>query len=170
MLMDTEPRIALGGASGSRPDKMSSSVTVTPWMMMPGDHKIVASRISAVLKDHPPFPNPVVPQGDLASVDGQWRATLTFARGSADHMLVFEQHGDSLVGTHFGEYGSGDLSGKVVANTVRFRSSQTIEGQQLSYEFSGTAQGDKMSGTLNMGEYGTAAWSAERHQYQNRKA
>jgi L-seryl-tRNA(Ser) seleniumtransferase len=170
MLMDTEPRIALGAASGSRPDKMSSSVTVTPWMMMPGDHKIVASRISAVLKDHPQFQNPVVPQGDLASVDGQWRATLTFARGSADHMLVFEQHGDSLVGTHFGEYGSGDLSGKVVANTVKFHSAQKIEGQQLSYEFSGSAQGDKMSGTLNMGEYGTATWSAERHQYQSRKA
>jgi len=170
MLLDTEPRIALGGASGARPDRMKSSVTVTPWMMMPGDDKIVAARIAAVLKEHPVFPNPPVPQGERAMIDGQWRATLTFALGSAEHMLVFEQHESRLVGTHFGEYGSGDLSGSVTANQVHFRSSQKIEGQTLSYEFTGTAQGDKMSGTLNMGEYGVSQWSAERHQYGAKRA
>jgi len=170
MLLDTEPRIALGGASGARPDRMKSSVTVTPWMMMPGDDKIVAARIAAVLKEHPVFPNPPVPQGERAMIDGQWRATLTFALGSAEHMLVFEQHEGRLVGTHFGEYGSGDLSGSVTANQVHFRSSQKIEGQTLSYEFTGTAQGDKMSGTLNMGEYGVSQWSAERHQYGAKRA
>ncbi len=170
LLMDTEPRIALGGASGVRPDRMKSSITVTPWMMMPGEHKIVASRIVSALRDHPPYSNPPVPQGELASVAGQWRATITFDRGSAEHMLVFEQQGDSLLGTHFGEYGSGDLSGSVVANQVHFRSSQQIEGQRLSYEFTGTMEGDKISGTLNMGEYGISKWSADRHQYQTRKA
>jgi L-seryl-tRNA(Ser) seleniumtransferase len=170
LLMDTEPRIALGGASGARPDKMKSSVTVTPWMMMPGDDKIVAARIAAVLKEHPVFHNPPVPQGELANLDGQWRATLTFALGSAEHTLVFEQHENQLVGTHFGEYGSGDLAGSVTANQVHFRSSQKIQGQTLSYEFTGTAQGDKMSGTLNMGEYGISQWSAERHQYGAKRA
>ena len=165
LLMDTEPRIALGGASGARPDRMKSSVTVTPWMMMPGEDKIVAARICSVLKHHPLFTDPSVPQGELASLAGQWRATLTFARGSADHTLVVEQQGHSLVGTHFGEYGSGDLMGAVTANQVHFRSSQKIEGQTLQYEFTGTAEGDKMSGTLNMGEYGLSTWSAQRHQY-----
>ncbi len=166
MLMDSEPRIALGGASGVRPDKMKSSVTVTPWMMMPGDDKVVATRICSVLKDHPAFVNPPVPQGKLASVAGQWLATLTFARGSADHTLVFEQQGNSLVGTHYGEYGSGDLTGSVTANEVHFRSAQKIEGQTLSYVFAGVMQGDKMAGTLDMGEYGLSKWSAERHQYE----
>lgn len=170
LLLDTQPRIALGGASGVRPDRMQSSISVTPWMMMPGEDRIVASRISAVLKDHPTYSNPPVPQGELASVAGQWRTTLTFARGSAEHRLVFEQQGGNLLGTHFGEYGSGDLAGSVVANQVHFRSSQRIEGQTLSYEFTGTVQGDNMSGTLNMGEYGISQWSAERHQYQSRKA
>ncbi len=166
MLMETEPRIALGGASGVRPDKMKSSVTVTPWMMMPGDDKIVAARICSVLKEHPHFENPAVPQGELGTVAGQWRTTLTFARGSADHRLVFEQQGNSLVGTHYGEYGSGDLTGSITANEVHFRSAQKIEGQTLSYVFTGTMQGDQMQGTLDMGEYGLAQWSAERHQYE----
>jgi L-seryl-tRNA(Ser) seleniumtransferase len=170
LLMDTEPRIALGGAAGMRPDKMKSSVTVTPWMMMPGEDKIVATRICSVLKDHPKFENPAVPQGQLAAVSGQWMATLTFARGSAEHRLVFEQQGTGLVGTHYGEFGSGDLTGVVTANQVHFRSSQQIEGQRLSYEFIGTADGDKMSGTLNMGEYGMSEWSAVRHHYDSKRA
>ena len=170
LLLDTEPRIALGGASGARPDRMKSSVTVTPWMMMPGDDKIVAARICSVLQDHPSFANPPVPQGVTGAVGGQWLATLTFARGSANHRLVFEQQGGKLVGTHYGEFGSGDLAGSVTANEVHFRSSQQIEGQRLSYEFTGTVDGDKMSGALNMGEYGTMEWSAVRHHYDTKRA
>jgi hypothetical protein len=49
---------------------------------------------------------------------------------------------------------------------VHFRSAQKIEGQRLSYEFSGAVNGDMMSGLLNLGEYGLAEWSAQRHQYQ----
>src|SRR5206468_12566057 len=110
------------------PDRMKSSVTVTPWMMMPGDHKIVASRISSVLSEHPPFTNPPVPSGELASLAGQWRAILTFGRGSAEHRLGLEPQAASLVGTHYGEFGAGDLTGSVTANEVHFRSAQKIEG------------------------------------------
>jgi D-glucosaminate-6-phosphate ammonia-lyase len=169
LLLETEPRIALGGSSGARPERMKSTITVTPWMMMPGEDKIVAARIRSALKEHPTYENPRVPQGELASIAGQWQATLRFALGSAEHMLVFEQHETSLLGTHFGEYGSGDLTGSVTANQVKFRSSQQIEGQRLSYEFAGTASGDTMSGTLNMGEYGMSHWSAKRRQYNDGK-
>lgn len=165
LLLDTEPRIVVGSPHGIRPDTMKSSILVTPWMMMPGEDKMVANRIAAALTDHPKYENPPVPQGELANLAGQWQATLTFDRGSADHALVFEQNGDALLGTHRGEYVSGDLTGKVVANQVHFRSQQKIEGQLLSYEFLGTVNGDTMSGTVNMGEYGPAAWKAERHHY-----
>lgn len=169
LLLETEPRIALGGSSGARPDRMKSTITVTPWMMLPGEDKIVAARICNALKEHPTYENPHAQQGELASIAGQWQATLTFALGSAEHVLVFEQHETSLLGTHFGEYGSGDLTGSVTANQVKFRSSQQIEGQRLSYEFAGTVSGDTMSGTLNMGEYGMSQWSAKRHQYNDGK-
>jgi L-seryl-tRNA(Ser) seleniumtransferase len=165
LLLDTEPRIVLSGGSGVRPDRMKSSVSVTPWMMMPGDDRIVAERISWALTSHPRYENPPVPEGPLSTVAGQWQATLTFARGSAQHTLVFEQQEDHLLGTHHGEFVAGDLTGSVTANQVHFRSSQKIEGQLLSYEFAGTVDGNKMSGTVNMGEYGMANWAAERHQY-----
>jgi D-glucosaminate-6-phosphate ammonia-lyase len=165
LLLDTEPRIVLAGGIGVRPDRMNSAVAVTPWMMMPGDDKIVAERIAWALTHHPQYENPPVPQGPLAVIAGQWQATLTFSRGSAEHTLVFEQQNDHLLGTHRGEFVSGDLTGSVTANQVHFRSSQKIEGQLLSYEFAGTVDGDKMSGTINLGEYGMATWAAERHHY-----
>jgi hypothetical protein len=166
LLLDGEPRIVLAGGSGTRPGSMKSSVSVTPYMMMPGDDKIVAERLYAVLSSPPKFENPVVPQGEPVSVAGQWQAEITFLRGSATHTLLLEQHGPDLVGTHQGEFVSGDLSGTVAANQVHFRSRQRIQGQQLSYEFTGTVDGDKMSGAVNMGEYGDARWSAERHHYR----
>jgi hypothetical protein len=168
LLLDGEPRIVLAGGTGMRPGNMKSSVSVTPYMMMPGDDKIVAERLYAVLSSPPKFENPVVPEGEPVSVAGQWQAEITFQRGSANHTLVLEQHGQDLVGTHRGEFVAGDLSGKVTANQVHFRSRQRIQGQHLSYEFTGTVDGEKMSGTINMGEYGEARFTAERHQYRQR--
>src|SRR5882724_12018523 len=37
LVLDTEPRIVLGGSSGSRTGNMASSVSITPYMMMPGE-------------------------------------------------------------------------------------------------------------------------------------
>ena len=165
-LLDTEPRIVLGSAHGRRPDQMASGVSITPYMLMPGDDKIVSDRLHQVLT-RPPKLDPIAepPTGDAATVGGQWQLEMQFDRGSAIHTLIFEQTGSDLVGTHNGEFVTGDLQGKLHANQIKFRSSQRIEGQLLSYEFSGTVDGDKMGGGVSLGEYGAARWTAQRHQY-----
>ena len=166
-LLETEPRIVLGSAHGARPDQMASLVSITPYMLMPGDDKIVADRLHQVLSKPPRLSEPIAPpQGNLVSVAGQWQLALQFDRGAATHTLVFEQNGADLLGTHNGEFVSGDLRGKVQSNRVKFHSSQKIEGQRLNYEFSGIVDGDKMNGEVGLGEYGSARWTAERHQYQ----
>ncbi|MFL6354733.1 MAG: aminotransferase class V-fold PLP-dependent enzyme [Bryobacteraceae bacterium] len=167
VLLDTEPRIVLGAASGSRPDNMASSVSITPYMMMPGNQKIVAERLYAVLSKPPQFQTPPVPQTEPVLIAGQWQARLEFTRGSATHTLIFEQDGRKLLGTHHGEYVSGDLAGTVAGNQLHFRSSQKIQGTRLSFDFSGTVENGKMRGDVNLGEYGEARWSAERHEYQS---
>lgn len=165
LLFDTEPRVALAGGSGRRPDRMASGISVVPYMMMPGDAQIVAARLSAALSHPPKFANPPVPAGSPASVAGQWTLELRFSRGSAQHELILEQNGNDLLGTHQGEFVSGDLTGSVHAAEVQFHSNQRIQGQELSYTFTGTVEGGKMAGKVNLGEYGAAEWTAERHQY-----
>jgi uncharacterized pyridoxal phosphate-dependent enzyme len=164
-LLDSEPRIVLGSATGRRPGHMASSVSITPYMMMPGDDKIVAARMYEVLSRPPKFTSPEQPSGTPADVAGQWEMEMQFQRGSAAHVMILEQRGSSLVGTHRGEFVTGDLSGYVAGNQVRFHSSQKIEGTRLSYEFTGAVDGDRMSGTVDMGEYGPARWTARRHTY-----
>jgi hypothetical protein len=144
---------------------MSSSVTIMPYMMMPGDSKIVADALYALISKPPKFTNPPVPSGNPANIDGQWGVHLEFLSGSADHNLIFEQKENKLTGTHRGDILAGDLRGSVQGNEVNFRSNHQIQGTSLGYDFSGTVDGDTMHGTVAMGEYGEAKWVATRHRY-----
>ena len=155
-LLDNEPRIVVAGGTGFRPNRMESTVTITPYMMMPGDEKVVADRLYAVLSKPPQIEAPKPPQGDTVSVNGQWNVHIEYTRGSADHIVHLEQTGTSIVGTHRGEFLTGDLMGSVAGNEVRFHSSHKFEGTRLSYDFAGRLAGDTLQGSVDMGEYGTA--------------
>lgn len=165
LLLDSEPRITFGGARGARQQQMQSQISIMPYMMMPGEDKVVAERLYAVLS-RPPQPKALpVQSGEPAQVSGQWEMDLVFTRGAAQHALILEQKGADLSGTHRGEIISGDLRGAVTANEVRFRSSHKYEGTRLSYDFSGKVEGDTMGGRVNLDEYGEARWTARRHKY-----
>jgi L-seryl-tRNA(Ser) seleniumtransferase len=158
-LLETEPRINL---SRSGP----SSVGVVPYQMQPGDQKVIADRLYAVLSKPPQVDAPPTPSGPASNVAGVWELKLDFQYGAARHRLVFEQDGGRLTGSHEGEFASGDLNGTVAGNRVRFQSSLPTEGQRVSFQFDGTETGGKLSGTVGLGEYGEARWSAERHPYR----
>jgi hypothetical protein len=46
---------------------------------------------------------------------------------------------------------------------VKFQSSLPTEGTRVSFQFTCTAEGGKMSGMAALGEYGEARWTAESH-------
>jgi hypothetical protein len=165
LLLHGTPRIAVNESTGSRRGDMASSLTIMPYMMMPGDDKIAAEAIYRLLSNPPHFDAPAAPAGPQANVDGQWDAHLTFVNGSADHHFVFEQHGAQLVGTHRGSTLAGDLHGVVEGSRVMFRSGHHIEGTTLRYEFTGDVTGDTMEGEAGLGEYGKARFTARRHPY-----
>ncbi len=164
LLLDGEPRIILGGATGDRRSGAESSATIMPYMMNPGDAEIAAKRMQALLSS-PPQVKPESPAGAPARIAGQWDLHLKFFLGEAGHTLVFEQSEGDLVGTHTGETLAGHLRGYVEGNRVSFRSSQKYEGTRLIYEFEGEVSGDKMSGSVGLAEYGQAEWQAQRHRF-----
>ena len=97
---------------------------------------------------------------------GQWDVGSSICTRSARNSIVLEQDAASLMGRITGEFAAGDLTGTVAANTVRFQSSIPTDGTRVSYQFSGKLEGGKMSGTVALGEYGEANWTAEKHQYR----
>jgi L-seryl-tRNA(Ser) seleniumtransferase len=166
ILLEGEPRIIFGGAMGSRRENTASSLTVMPYMMMPGDSEVVARKLHALLSSPPAVPALPPPAAAAVDIGGAWDVQLTFVSGTSSHQIEFEQKGSQLTGIHRGEILSGDLVGGVEGRDVRFRSSHHIEGTNLHYSFAGTVSGSAMSGEVALGEYGSAHWTAARHAYR----
>ena len=157
-LLHGTPRIQSHGEGDSR------AFHIRPVSMKEGDAKIVADRLEAILRSAPTQPPPVKPVAPVADVSGAWRVALRFSVGSAEHNLTLQANGANLAGTHRGRIAQSAVKGKIAGNQVSFRSSLRYEGQSLPYDFNGTvsADGKRMSGEVELGEYGKAAWSAER--------
>ncbi|MCC7153390.1 MAG: hypothetical protein IT161_02375 [Bryobacterales bacterium] len=165
-LLDTEPRIVVAGASGWRAGNMASTLSIVPYQMQPGDEKVVAERIYALLSKPPKFDPPAETQPPAASVAGQWDVHIDFGRGAATHSIALEQDGAKLVGTHRGEFYSGDLTGSISGASVKFASAMRVHGTRLTYDFTGKLESDKINGSVDLGEYGAATFVAQRHQYR----
>jgi L-seryl-tRNA(Ser) seleniumtransferase len=159
-LYETEPRVNLARSG-------ADFVAVVPYQMQPGDEKVVAERLHAELsKSHPAVePPPSAPPA--VNLTGAWELKLDFVHGTANHKLMLEQDGAKLAGTHEGEFASGDLGGSVEGRAVRFQSSLPTDGTRVSFQFAGTEKDGKIFGTVALGEYGEARWTAERHQYRS---
>jgi hypothetical protein len=162
ILAKGRPRILIGGSNGVRPDNMASSVTIMPYMMMPDDYKIAAHALHAVLSKPPKMENPVRPSGEPAAIAGNWNVKIEFPLGTSNHKLTIVQTGGTIAGFHEGETVGGDVRGSIYGNEAHFRSRHAIQGTAIGYEFTGIVDGNRMSGDLNMGEYGPAKWSAMR--------
>ena len=159
---ETEPRIALARAGGVRGGDTASLVGIVPYQMMPGDEKVVAERLYALLANPPKIAEPARAAPPSISLSGQWDLQLSFNYTTARHKVIFEQDGAKLAGTHEGEFASGDLRGTVDGNSVRFQSSLPTEGARVSFQFSGVLEDGQLSGTVSLGEYGEARWTARR--------
>lgn len=97
-----------------------------------------------------------------ADVSGEWAITLTFVSGTGSHTAVIHQDGVRLKGQYRGEMLEGSLSGTVEGSNVIFTGRLRKESTGVSFRYTGTVKGDTMSGTVDMGEYWTADFTAER--------
>ena len=161
-LFETDPRIALfpASAAGNPP---RTGVSITPYMLAPGEEKIIADRLHAVLSN-PPESAPSSAAPPAADLTGQWTVHVEYAAGSSTHTFHLRQREHALDGSHQGDFVSRDLMGTVHGDAVRLHSAYTEQhGDSLSFTFSGKISGDQMSGTVDMGEYLKATWRAERH-------
>ena len=158
-LLDGEPRIALAGAGGAPP---LTGVSVTPYMMDPGDERPVADRLHSVLSK-PPTQMATTVAAASGDVSGQWDVHIQFAATSATHTLHLTQHGSELGGFHKGEFITREITGAVEGDGVRIRSAFGEQhGDSINLTFTGKVAGDQMSGALDMGEYLGATWTATR--------
>jgi seryl-tRNA(Sec) selenium transferase len=166
-LARTKPRIALGserGERGSEPEPGTSSISVTAWMMQPGEDKIVAERIYGVLsrKRDPRSTEMTAPS---TIVTGRWDVDIEFFSSRSRHTLFIEQDGNWIRGAHQGDFTVRDMTGMIEGNEVKLRSVERSPGSSVIFIFSGTVSGETISGSIHMGEYLNAKFTAKKHSY-----
>jgi L-seryl-tRNA(Ser) seleniumtransferase len=170
-LFTTEPRITLAGAGGSGRGNTNAPPTETgvgilAYMMQPGDERVVADRLHAVLSAAPRSKLVKETRTPAADLSGQWDVHIDFAASRSTHTLFLRQDGGRIEGTHQGDYVARELAGHISGDAVEMTSHVGEQhGAALTFKFSGTIRGDRMSGDLNMDEYLAAKWSATRHAF-----
>jgi L-seryl-tRNA(Ser) seleniumtransferase len=169
ILYTTEPRIALGGGGGGGRGSRSggqTGISITAYMMSPGEDKIVGDRIYAILSAARPSRSQDAPPAPAGDLTGRWDVHLEFAAGSAEETLHLKQQGNRIEGTHQGAFVARDCTGTIAGDEVTIASNiGEVHGAALSYRFTGKLNGDSMSGALDMGEYLGARWTAKRHAF-----
>ena len=154
-MLDTDPRIVVANPA-------ANSINIVPYMLMPGDEKIIGEKLHKLLSSPPPAAPAATLEAPQASIAGPWDLHLDFGKGSAVHTLVLEQNGNQLTGMHRGEFDQGQLTGTMSGSRVKFRSSLPTTGSRIAFDFSGELQADRLRGTVHLGEYGQATFEATR--------
>ena len=151
------PRIMVDGGGTGR----EAHVIVMPYMMDPGEERIVADAIYAAMFA---AGTKTVTLGENVpvAVTGTWVVTVQYLRGEGVQHFTITQDGDVLSGHHKGEIYEGGLHGDVDGNDVEIRSRMDVPGNGISWTFVGTVAGNRMSGKVDMGEYGPASFVAVR--------
>jgi L-seryl-tRNA(Ser) seleniumtransferase len=161
LLLDGDPRITLDARGGTQPNQ--TGVSVTPYMMAPGDEKIIADRLVAVLSKPPAQTDSMAPASPVADLTGQWNVKIQYAAATSSHTLHLTQKGNDLGGFHQGEFMTREITGTIDGDNVRIRSAYGEQhGDSVNLTFVGKVSGDQISGPLDMGEYLGATWTATR--------
>ncbi|AYB29968.1 aminotransferase class V-fold PLP-dependent enzyme [Chryseolinea soli] len=156
-----KPRIAIGGRS----EKDKTSINITTGQMQPGNDKVVAERIVNLLSQkRPPRVTTLAAPG--AKIGGHWDVTVEFFSSKSAHKLYIEQDGNWIQGSHTSDFSVQEVMGMVEGDQVKLRSSFRVPGDGITYMFSGTISGDAFSGSIYLGEYQTAKFTAKRSTYK----
>jgi hypothetical protein len=96
------------------------------------------------------------------SADGTWNITTNTPMGAQEGTLTLTTDGGTLTGSMAGQQGSMDVQdGAVDGDNVSWKAAIT-QPMPLTLEFSGTVDGDNISGTVKLGAFGEATFSGSR--------
>jgi uncharacterized pyridoxal phosphate-dependent enzyme len=153
-LLNEQPRItALPTPHGVR---------IVPYMMEAGEEQIVASRLRETLLTHEPRPAPVALGPSTADWEGSWLVKIRYVRGKSTSSLCLKRQDDKLTGTYVTPYVTLDVEPETTGSQIRFGATLGLQSLRTRYVFEGTVDQDTISGNVNLGEFGTATWTATR--------
>lgn len=97
------------------------------------------------------------------TVDGTYSIKQSTPHGERSSKLTLKTDGDSLSGTYEGPQGEQPFSGgKVSGNDVAWSLQTSSPMGEMKLDFKGTVIGDKISGQVQMGSFGSSDFEGTR--------
>lgn len=159
----TVPRIAVGSGGKNRKEKGAiTSIDITSGQMQPGEELIVADRIYSLLSKKRKAKE-IITNEPAGNVGGRWDVTMEFFSSTSQHSFYLEQDGNWIQGSHHGDFSVQDITGTIEDGLIKLKSLSRRAGDRITYLFSGTLSGDLIKGSIYLGEYRTANFSATRN-------
>lgn len=103
---------------------------------------------------------PVAVAGD---VSGKWISKMETPRGTFERTFVLKQEGSKLTGKIVTPRGETEIKdGKVNGDEIEFKAEQRMgpEGGTVTAVYKAKVSGDKLTGTIEVGDRGSREWTA----------
>jgi hypothetical protein len=132
-----------------------------------------SSRVSAVFVDgirYEVAPPPATRSGGggpggaaPAQVAGGWAMTLTSPQGPLEITMTLVQTGASFSGTMTSSVGSQEISdGTIAGRILTWSAVIQINSQSITLNYRGEVDGNRMTGSADLGSFGSATFTAEK--------
>ena len=89
-----------------------------------------------------------------ADVTGTWAMAVESPMGSGTPTFVLEQKGEEVTGSYKGQLGEAKVAGTLKGNALSFAYTIDAQGMQLKVTYTGTVDGNTMSGKVNYADQG----------------
>jgi len=97
------------------------------------------------------------------AIDGTYEIEMTTPMGKRTSKLTLQSSGDALSGTVASDMGTVNFDGgKVDGDNVTFSVNASGPMGQMKLDWSGKVEGDNISGTVQLGQYGSAPFTGKR--------
>jgi imidazolonepropionase-like amidohydrolase len=98
-----------------------------------------------------------------AQVGGTWTMNMTSPQGPMDITMVATQTGSSFTGTMTSMMGASDISdGQITGRNLTWSMTLQVGGQSITINYRAEVDGNRMTGTAELGSFGSATFTAER--------
>ncbi len=97
------------------------------------------------------------------NVTGDWEMTTQSPRGERTQTIHIEQDGEKITVTMQGRGGEEiTAEGTVKGNKIEWSMTRSTPRGDFTITYTGTVEGDTMSGEAQMGDFGTMEWTAKK--------
>ena len=100
------------------------------------------------------------------NISGHWEVEMEFFTSKSTHVMFLEQEGNWIKGTHKSDFSTQEIAGMIEGDALKLRSNYRIPGDSISYWFSAKVFDNTLAGSVFLGEYLTAKFTAKRSTYK----